>query len=1048
MTNILATTTRAKHHLFLGAAAGALAGAPAAMPAQAQSTNIRATAAQSLVNSQANQDANTLADSGNAQLITVVAGPTDASSVTLSGNDVTTTARGNRATQDLAADALGTAGGFGPTALTAGAGGVAGNAGTLVYNRQSNKAAEAVANSADSAVGMDSTIAIDTDHITRSQLTIAGNTQEAVALGNDATATLATSGGNDTGAGIVSSQIDDALSGVAARSFASVSINARDVSASNLAVTGNLGRGIAYGNAVDNALTAKPVAVEAPATGDIASTVPAIGGGDPTTNAAFAILSTQSDAGVVMARAGGGTGFASGLVATGNVDASSLANDDNALVAAGYGNRSSNNLAFDTASIARAGADATGAIADVTGVQSLGDTSRVIATTSPSTITHVFGDATDSSLSVSGNSAQTIATGNLASGNLLTVQAGTINVSQSNPLGGGVVGTALTTPAGDASTSAAFSVQNIQDYGKASISAGSIGNAADIEVGGMVSGSTLRADGNTQRAAATGNSADSAATLDAATIATSADVNNLQTGDGNVTVTLGSSDHRAGTTVSPLGKLSNSRVSVTNNDATGTAIANTSHNGLAVTAASLRDGSRHSDAQAGPISDGYGAAATFALANEQKTGEPSNDATTMPTIAANVTGRFAINGDGRNDQSSLAVEDNLQRALALANDTVNRLSLSATENGSVDMPLANSALSSSQYGQANVSAASNAKFVARGAMSNSSVSLSRNNNDAVATINQADNGLSVDSAEAGSVPGGDASVSTGPLGPPFATGDQLLANQQVATGSAGAAAVTLVLNGDVGGGVQASRFTVADNVTNADASANRALNTVSVMAAVGPVGNAGLVNTQISAAGVTASTTTDTAFSVAGSPLVPAIGDTNVSIDGNQTVALARGNAADNQLVISGSIGPTGAAADATIGRYDATAHAAGALLNSQTNAGAVNATAANSAYSTPLNSAGAASASMLGTTGNSVSAAAYGNIASNAVSLSAPGRVPTAAIANVQANYGPVAAQVTGASYRITSGPLSNASLSITGNQLATTATGNQATNIIAAQR
>lgn len=1043
MTNILPTTTRAKHHLFLGAAAGALAGALAAMPVQAQSTEIRATAAQSLINSQANQGANTLTDSGNAQLTTVVAGPTDASSVTLLGNDVTTTARGNRTTQELAADALGTAGAFGPTTLTAGAGGVAGNAGTLVANRQSNKVAETVANSMDSAVGMDSTIAIDAAHVTSSQFVVAGNSEEAVALGNDATATLATRGGTDTGAGIVSSQTDDALSGVAARSFGSVGIAAQDVSASNLAVTGNFGRGIAYGNAVTNALTAKPAAIEAPATGNIASTVPAISGGDPATSAAYAILSNQSDAGVVKALAGSGTGFASGLVATGNVDASSLTNDGNALVAAGYGNQSSNNLDIDTVSIARAAPGGSGAVANVTGVQSLGDSARIIATTSPSTITHVFGDATDSSLSVSNNSAQTIATGNLASGNLLTVQADTINVSQGNPLGGGVVGTALTTPAGDASTSAAFSVQNIQDYGKASIFAGSIGDAADIEVGSTVSGSTLLADGNNELAAATGNSAHNAATLAATTISTSVDVNNLQTGDGNVSVTLGNDPHRAGTTVSPLGQVSSSTLAVTNNSATGTAMANTSSNSLAVTANTVLDGSGHSDAQAGPIADGYGAAATFALANEQKTGEPSNDGSTTPTIAANVTGRFAINGDGRNDQSSLAVEDNFQHAGALANDTVNRLSLAATGNGGENMRSAGTALSSSQYGQANVSATSDAKFVARGAMGNSSVSLSGNSNGAVATINQADNGLSVDGVQIGSLAGGDANVSTGPLGPPLASGDHVLATQQFATGAVSADEATRFINGDVGGGMQTSSLTIAGNVTSADAAANRALNGGAVTAAAG---NAGLVNTQMNAAGVTATATTNAAFSVAGSPVVPAIGGSGVSIDGNQTNAFARGNAADSQLVLSAQGAP--GAADATIQPFDATLQAAGALLNSQVNYGPVAAIASNSGYGVTLNATGSVNGSSLGVTGNSVSAAAYGNVGSNALTLSSLGRRPSASVANAQVNYGPVTAQVTGASYRITSGPLTASALSITGNQLAATAVGNQASSTITTTR
>jgi hypothetical protein len=1040
------TTFRTKHHLFLGSAAAALAGTLVTMPVQAQTADIHATAAQSLINSQANQGATILTDAGNARLTTVIAGPADTSSVALSGNDLTIAARGNHASQDLAPEALDTASAFGSTTLTAGATGVTGNAGTLIANRQSNKAAETIANT-DSATGMDSAIAINAAQVANDQFAVASNTQEAVALGNDATATLATSGGTGTGAGIVSAQTDDALSGVAARSFGATGITAQDVSASNLAVTGNLERGIAYGNAVDNALTANPTAIEAPAPGEIASTVPAIGSGDPTTNAAFAILSNQSDAGVVKARAGGGTGFASGLVTTGNVDASSLSDDGNALVAAGYGNQSSDSLAIDTVSIARAGADATRAVANVTGVQSLGGAARVIATTSPSTIIHVFGDAAVSTLSVSNNSEQTIATGNLASGNLLTVKTGSIDANQGDTLGGGAVGTANTTPAGDASTSAAFSVQNVQDDGKARISAASIGNAADIEIGGTVTGSTLIANGNTELAAATGNSAHSAATLDATTIATSADVNNLQTGDGNVSVTLGDDTHRAGTTVSPLGQVSNSRISVINNSTTGTAIANTSSNSLAVTSDSLRDGSGHNGAEAGPIVDGYGAAATFALANEQKTGEPSNDGSTTPTISANVTGRFAINGDGRNDQSSLAVEDNLQHAGALANDTVNRLSIATTGQGDEDAPAAGSALSSLQYGQANVSANSDAKFVARGVMSNSTVLLARNTNEAVATINQADNGLSIDSVQIGSMTGGDAAVSTGPLGPPFATGDHALANQQFATGSADAAATTRFLNGNADGGVQASRFTVADNVTSADASVNRALNAVSVTAAVGPAGNAGLVNTQISAASVTASATTGAAFSVAGAPPVPAIGDTNVSIDGNQTNALARGNAADNHLSLDRTNSP-GASAAATIGRYDATVNAAAALLNSQANYGAVTATASNSGYGVPLNASGGVNASTVGVTGNSVSAAAYGNVASNAVSVSALGRLSTAVVANVQANYSLVSGQVTGATYGITSGQLSGSALRVTGNQLAATATGNQATNIIAAQR
>ena len=137
-----------------------------------------------------------------------------------------------------------------------------------------------------------------------------------------------------------------------------------------------------------------------------------------------------------------------------------------------------------------------------------------------------------------------------------------------------------------------------------------------------------------------------------------------------------------------------------------------------------------------------------------------------------------------------------------------------------------------------------------------------------------------------------------------------------------------------------------------------------------------------------------------------------------------------------------------TVGRYDASANAAGAVLSDQSNYGAITATASNTAYGVPLNATGAVNASTVGVTGNNVSAAAYGNVASNAANVTALKRLPTTAVTNVQANYGPVTAQAAGASYHIASGPLSASSLSITGNQLGATAVGNQASSAVTANR
>ena len=201
-----------------------------------------------------------------------------------------------------------------------------------------------------------------------------------------------------------------------------------------------------------------------------------------------------------------------------------------------------------------------------------------------------------------------------------------------------------------------------------------------------------------------------------------------------------------------------------------------------------------------------------------------------------------------------------------------------------------------------------------------------------------------------------------------------------------------------------------------------------------------------SAADISATAASNPAISVTGSSLTPALADAGITIGGNETIAVTRGNAADNVLGLSGTSASN--PADVTVGRFDATVHAAAALLNGQANYGAVRATATTAGYGVPLNATGNIDASSVSVAGNSVSANAYGNVASNAVTFTSLGRLPSAAVTNIQANAGPVSAQVTGGSYRIGAGSLSASTLAITGNQLAATAVGNQASSTIAATR
>jgi len=335
---------------------------------------------------------------------------------------------------------------------------------------------------------------------------------------------------------------------------------------------------------------------------------------------------------------------------------------------------------------------------------------------------------------------------------------------------------------------------------------------------------------------------------------------------------------------------------------------------------------------------------------------------------------------------------------------------------------------------------------ALGAGSASSASLTGNTNQASAAINQADNGLSVAAVRAGGVHD-DTSPAQASASAVYAIGDHVLLNWQVATGNAVATA-SMQLRAAGTGNMDGSAVSIGGNSTSADASANRALNAVSATALSGATPNAGLANNQRNSAAVSASAVTDIAVAINATPGTDNVPGSFITLNGNTTTSLARGNAADNQLALSGS-GPLSAMPAMAIMGPEATVHADAALLNVQVNAGAVTASAADTGYSIPLNSVGTPIAnSSLGVAGNSVSAAAYGNVASNAITIAPSGSLPVAALVNSQSNSGPVTALVTGASFRIVSGPMGSGTLSATGNQITAAATGNLANSAIAGTR
>lgn len=1020
------TKTHARRNRLLSGAGTTLALTLAALPAHGQTVSGRATGDTVVTNAQSAASGIVLAQGDGAGVESVNIGPIAGSTVALNRNTMAGKARANSATLTLAPDPASAA--SRPTSLTAGATAIDAQANTLIANQQSIGSAEAVAD------WIASPISITARTVSDGTLEVTGNAQTAAAGGNAASSAIAVTGSDGNGAGVVSTQTAGPASGVAARVRRGITIDTGAISASGLTISGNSNDADAAGNAVDDTLSVSGAAIEAQTQPGFASRVPAIGSGSPSVSATFGVLSSQQAGGIVKARAGnlvdgtpdGGPAFRTGIA--GNADDAAIASDGNTISANAQGNRAANRLSLSAPDISAA-PGISGAIGNVTNVQSTTATGRIVASAHGGGGADVTGHLADSRLSISQNVRQTSAVANAASGNTLTVDAATAD--------GGLARNdeALVGPNGDAVADAGFTVQNVQDYSTASILTGQAGPAARASVSSTILGSTIDLNRNSVTDSGIGNSAINSAQLDVTTLRASAAVNNVQSGNGSVTSELGTVADPGGMLIASASSIAGSTLTVADNDTTGSVAGNQASNALGITAATVQG--RGAPGVTGTIGNDYGASGALVLASNQKLGQMSLDGSLTPTIASNVVSVSGVDGAGPVAGSTIRVEDNRQRAEALGNSADSRLIVSA-----VKLDGAGLALSASQYGQANVAATSDATLATRGILTGSAASLSGNSNVALAVVNQAANTLEADTATTSTpVPG--AFVSADPLGPPFASGTAALANQQFATGSAQASASSRV--GDTGpdDSLSSARFTIDGNATVAESAGNRVANSLGANASSGIAG-AGLANSQTSLAQVSASAVTRAGYGIAASGATP-IGASTVDVGDNMTSALARGNAADNAMTIGDT---RGAGAAVSVDLRNRTAGGGAVLLNGQANYGAVTASAADSSYLVPLNATGMASGSTITIGGNAFAASAYGNSANNSVALPAAGAVPGVGITSFQTNYGGVTALVAGTGYQTGTGPLTGSALTITGNSLAATAVGNQATSAIASPR
>lgn len=176
------------------------------------------------------------------------------------------------------------------------------------------------------------------------------------------------------------------------------------------------------------------------------------------------------------------------------------------------------------------------------------------------------------------------------------------------------------------------------------------------------------------------------------------------------------------------------------------------------------------------------------------------------------------------------------------------------------------------------------------------------------------------------------------------------------------------------------------------------------------------------------------------------LGLTNVesAVTNNALNAQAGGNTAVNQLNATATTSVAGSSTTPTF-----------AVLNSQANTGAMNASVSNVTVGTWGPAGSGYFAAALNTGVNSVSANAYGNSANNAVAMSAlPGMSngATAAVTNAQYNTASVSATVTNALVGVgtasTGMGANGAVVAVTGNSVSASAVGNSVANHIGVSR
>lgn len=587
--------------------------------------------------------------------------------------------------------------------------------------------------------------------------------------------------------------------------------------------------------------------------------------------------------------------------------------------------------------------------------------------------------------------------------------------------------------------------------------------------------STLSMSGNVTLAQATGNnSVTSMALGDAGTAtydASGALVGNQTVGDGAAVSAVTNVD--VGTalrTADPTNAtFQSSTISVDGNRADAVARGNVQSSALTVTAANV-DAGGAGDAD---LADA-GSTNAFGLFRYQTSGAAVSADSSAAVFSLSATGENSTSE--ASDGSTLSVSSNVSSATAVSNMGTNRVAIGSDGTASL---LSTGALHNSQSASANGSTAATGGMSATATFGSGSVT---NNIVVNGTTLNVDGNISSASATANSVTNSytavatnmtagaadaDASVALDTSGNDVTAANILSNDQKTLAGHTVAAtntANTVTATSATGTSttsataINASTVSVADNAFNAYATGNSAGNSAANSLSLGGTGtsllsaNAGVANRQTQAAAISASGSATVGVYGDGAGVGTALNASTVSVADNSVMVMARGNLANNSLSAGATSATGGDGADGSTNGVS-TLSTFG-LLNHQTNTGAVSAVSTNARFGVALNTVAptygtASSASTIGVSGNSVMAAAYGNVATNnntLASLEGTNDDATIVTASYQmASGGAISASVTGGFAGVTAnGPVGTSTVAVRGNTFTSKAVGNFATSVV----